>query len=225
MEKGNRLILESLEHGDFSASIDLANNIILEKSVGPGLQYSTALVTDIINGMEKAATDSPMVILHLGYVYSLSGSGLPADCSKAMQYYEKVLQFSEFISTTRAQAISNLAIRITMNEKDSISSHSRATEYLTMAAIAGNLKSRRNRAVMCFFGVPGTGQKLDAAEPMYPDYFNSTKGQKAICLIQRSNYSNMVHVSEVLVHPSKQEIFLKAIRQSNASLRTQVFGK
>ena len=93
IDSGIRLILQALENGDFSSSIDLANIITSVQSARPGRPYSKALVTEILNTMRDAAPYSPMVSLHLGYVYSVGGCGVPADCSLAMQCYEKVLAF------------------------------------------------------------------------------------------------------------------------------------
>ncbi len=79
IESGIRLILQALENGDFSASIDLANIITSVQSARPGRPYSKALVTSIMNTMREAAPYSPMVSLHLGYVYSAGTPHPPAE--------------------------------------------------------------------------------------------------------------------------------------------------
>ena len=225
IDSGIRLILQALENGDFSSSIDLANIITSVQSARPGRPYSKALVTAILNTMRDAAPYSPMVSLHLGYVYSAGGCGVPADCTLAMQCYEKVLAFSDVTAATRAHAINNLAILITISKKSAIPNDSRAPEYLVMASVAGNLKSKTNLAAMYCFGVSGINQNLPAAESVYRDYFNSTKGRKPVCLMQKSNDPNEVHISQVLVDPANQDLFLKTIGQGCAPLLPQDYGK
>lgn len=225
IDSGIRLILQALENGDFSSSIDLANIITSVQSARPGRPYSKALVTEILNTMRDAAPYSPMVSLHLGYVYSAGGCGVQADCTMAMTCYEKVLAFSDVTAATRAHAINNLAILITISKKSAIPNDSRAPEYLVMASVAGNLKSKTNLAAMYCFGVSGIPQNLEAAESVYRDYFNSTKGRKPVCLMQKSGGPNMVHISQVLVDLNSQEHFLKTIGQGCAPLLPQNFGK
>ncbi len=76
---------------------------------------------------------------------------------------------------------------------------------------------------MYCFRVPGVIQDLSGAESIYRDYFKSTSGQKPVCLMQKGNDPNVVHISEVLVDPNKQEMFLEAIRLGDAPLLPQNF--
>ncbi len=46
-----------------------------------------------------------------------------------------------------------------------------------------------------------------------------------MCLMQKGSFPNVVHISEVLVDPSKQEMFLEAIRLRDALLLPQKFGE
>ncbi len=109
IEGGVRLIVQALENGDFSESIDLANIITSEKSTGSTQLYSRTLVKAIINVMRMAAACSPMVSLHFGYVYGIGGCDVPADFAMAMQGYKHVLAFSDVTAATRANAINNFA--------------------------------------------------------------------------------------------------------------------
>ncbi len=224
-ENGIRLILQALENGDFSASIDLANIITSVQAVRPTRPYSKVLVTAIISMMRKMAHFSPIVSLHLGYVYAIGGYDVPADFTAAIQYYKKVLKFSDVTAATRAHAINNMAILITIGPKYAVPNGSKAAEYLTVASLAGNLKSKTNLAAMRCFGVSGIKQNLSSAEAMYRDYFTHTKGQKPVCLMQKSNDPNLVHISQVLVDPRRQEKFLKAIGQGCAPLLPEDFGE
>ena len=175
IEDGIRCTLDSVGIGDFSASIHLANIITSTQSERLEPPYSKALVKSIINTMHEAADYSPMMSLHLGYIYAIGGCEIPADFRVAMLYYEKVLAFSDVPAATRAHAINNLAILIMIGGENGIQNSSRAAEYLSVASVADNLKSKTNLAAMRCFGVPGINQNLSEAESMYRDFFKYSK--------------------------------------------------
>lgn len=224
VEEGIRLILQALENGDYSASIDLANIITSALASRHRIPYSKDLIEKIINAMREASNCSPLAALFLGYIFSVGGCGIAPDCDFARNCYEKVLSFPDVTAATRAHAINNLAILITIGRK-SIPNDSTAPEYLVMASVAGNIKAKTNLAAMYCYGVSGIRQDLSAAESVYRDYFSSTKGLKPVCVMQKSTDPSMVHISQVLVDPARQEMFAKAVGSGSTHLVPQAFGE
>lgn len=224
VEEGIRLILQALENGDYSASIDLSNIITSVPTARSGVPYSKDLVEKIINALREASGLSPISALFLGYIFSVGGCGIAPDCEHAMSCYEKVLSFQDVTAATRAHAINNLAILITIGGMKVVPNDSRAPEYLVMASVAGNIKAKTNLAAMYCYGVSGISQNLSAAESVYRDYFNSTKGQKPVCVMQKTQDPNTVLISQVLIDRTRQDLFAKSIASGTVPFHPQSFG-
>lgn len=225
VEEGIRLILQALESGDYSASIDLASIIISGIPDSVTKLARAKIVDEIMNKLRAAANESPVAGLFLGYVYSLGGCGEPANCEEAAASYERVLSMTDVTAATRAHAINNLAILLTMGKKAPPANDTRAAEYLVMASLAGNVKAKTNLAAMYCYGVVGIKRSLPAAESVYRDFFASTRGEHPIAVIQKAAGGKDVEIAQVRIDPERQEAFCKAVGTSGAPANPASFGE